>query len=198
MIDQLEHLDQQLFLFLNSLNSTFFDPVMYALSGKLIWIPLYIGILLLMARTINDRQKFYLLLLFIVLSVLITDQGTNLVKNLVRRPRPCHEPLLEGFVHIVNGKCGGMFGFFSAHAANAFNVALISLLIIRRRGYTVTIIIWAIVVGYTRIYLGVHYPGDVLIGSIYGAIVGWGVIELYNFTLKRIEYKKQDNLSLKQ
>lgn len=198
MIDQLEHLDQQLFLFLNSLNSSFFDPVMYALSGKLIWVPLYIVILVWMARSLNDRKKFYLLLIFIALSVLITDQGSVLIKNLVRRPRPCHEPLLEGLVHIVNGKCGGMFGFVSSHAANAFNVALVGLLVIKRKGFTVFIIVWAIVIGYTRIYLGVHYPGDVLAGSVYGAIVGWGVIELYKYTLIRIEVRNNNIPGVKQ
>jgi undecaprenyl-diphosphatase len=198
MIDQLEHLDQQLFLFLNSLNSSLLDPVMYALSGKLIWVPLYIAILVFMFLSLKDRKKFYLLLLFIVLSVLITDQGSVLIKNIVRRPRPCHEPLLDGLVHIVNGKCGGMFGFISSHAANAFNVALISLLIIRRRGYTIFIIVWAAVVGYSRIYLGVHYPGDVLAGSVYGTIVGWGVIELYRYTQVRIENKNRNTQRVKQ
>jgi undecaprenyl-diphosphatase len=192
MINQLEHLDQQLFLFLNSLNSAFLDPVMYALSGKLIWVPLYIAILVFMFFSLKDRKKFYLLLLFIVLAVLITDQGSVFIKNIVRRPRPCHEPLIDGLVHIVNGKCGGMFGFVSSHAANAFNVALVSLLIIKRRAYTVFIIVWAFVVGYTRVYLGVHYPGDVLSGSVYGALVGWGVIELYKYVLIRIDSKNQD------
>lgn len=185
MPEQIEQLDQQLFLFLNSLHYSFLDPVMYALSGKLIWAPLYAAILTYLA--LRDRKKFLLFLLFIALSVLLADRGSVLIKNLVQRFRPCHEPELEGMVYIVRGYCGGLYCFISSHAANSFNVAFITLLAIRRNWYTVSIIVWAFVVGYTRIYLGVHYPGDILFGSIYGAFTGWLCFSLYNFAGKRWE-----------
>lgn len=175
----LVHLDQQLFLLLNSLHTSFLDPVMFALSGKLIWVPLYAAILIYIGIKERNLRNFLFILLFIIVSVILTDRGSVLIKNLVQRPRPCHEPILEGLVHIVNGKCGGMYGFVSSHAANAFNVAFISLLYIRKRWYSISIVIWALVVGYTRIYLGVHYPGDVLCGSIYGALIGSGVYWMY-------------------
>lgn len=175
----LVHLDQQLFLFLNSLHNSFFDPLMFALSGKLIWAPLYAAILVYIAMKEKNQKNFWFILLFIAIAVFFADRGSALIKDIVQRPRPCHEPALEGLVHIVNGKCGGMYGFISSHAANAFNVAFISLLYIRKRWYSISIIIWAIVVGYTRIYLGVHYPGDVICGSVYGALVAWGVYRLY-------------------
>lgn len=175
----LVHLDQQLFLFLNSLHNSFFDPLMFALSGKLIWAPLYATILVYIAMKEKNQKNFWFILLFIAIAVFFADRGSALIKDIVQRPRPCHEPALEGLVHVVNGKCGGMYGFISSHAANAFNVAFISLLYIRKRWYSISIIIWAIVVGYTRIYLGVHYPGDVICGSIYGALVGWGAYKLY-------------------
>jgi undecaprenyl-diphosphatase len=82
----------------------------------------------------------------------------------------------------VNNKCGGQFSFVSGHAANAFNVALISLLFIRKRWYSISIIVWALVVGYSRIYLGVHYPGDFLCGSLLGALIGWSIYHLYILT----------------
>ncbi len=177
MLEQIEHFDQQVFLFLNSLHYSFLDPVMYALSGKLIWIPLYAAILTWIA--VKEKKQFWIILLFVLFSVLLADRGSVLIKNLVMRPRPCHEPAIEGLVYIVNGKCGGMYGFVSSHAANAFNVALISLLFIRKRWFTVFIVFWALVVGYTRIYLGVHYTGDVICGSLYGALVGWFCFTMY-------------------
>ncbi|MCX6256060.1 MAG: phosphatase PAP2 family protein [Bacteroidia bacterium] len=181
----LEHLDQQLFLFLNSFNSPFCDQVMYAISGRVIWAPLYLAILIFLGM--KYKRKFLIILLFIILAVTLADQlSVQLFKNLVLRLRPCHEPSLEGLVHLVNGECGGMFGFVSSHAANSFNVALLSLLFIKRRWYTISIILWAIVIGYSRIYLGVHYPGDVICGSLLGALIGWSVYNLYILTDSKI------------
>jgi undecaprenyl-diphosphatase len=89
-------------------------------------------------------------------------------------------------VHLVNGECGGLYGFVSSHAANSFNVALLSLMFINKRWYTICIIIWASIIGYSRIYLGVHYPGDVISGSLLGAFIGWSIYKLYDVTDKKI------------
>src|SRR5450759_3737623 len=181
----LERLDQQLFLFLNSLNSPFWDQVMHAISGKVIWAPLYLAILIFLG--LKYKRKFLIILLFIILAVTLADQfSVQIFKNLVQRLRPCHEPSLEGLIHLVNGECGGKFGFVSTHATNSFNVALISLLFIKKRWYTISIILWAIVVGYSRIYLGVHYPGDVICGSLLGALIGWSIYRLYVLTDNKI------------
>jgi undecaprenyl-diphosphatase len=180
----LERLDQQFFLFLNSLNSPFWDQIMHILTGKVIWVPLYLAILIYLG--IKYKRKFLIILLFIILAATMADQISVFIKNAVERPRPCHEPLLEGLVHTFNGECGGAFGFVSSHATNSFNVALLSLLFIRKRWYTITIIIWALVIGYTRIYLGVHYPGDVICGSLLGAAIGWLNYKLYILTDNRI------------
>ena len=180
----LERLDQQLSLFLNSFNSPFRDTVMHAISGKVIWVPLYLAILIFLG--IKYKRKFLIILLFIILAVTLADQASVLLKNIVQRLRPCHEPSLVGLVHLVNGECGGKFGFVSSHAANSFNVALISLLFIKKRWYTISIILWATVVGYSRIYLGVHYPGDVICGSLLGALIGWSIYRLYVLTDNKI------------
>jgi undecaprenyl-diphosphatase len=186
----LERLDQQLFLFLNSINSPFWDKVMHALSSIAIWVPLYLAILVYLG--ITYRRKFLIILLFIIVAVTLSDQiSVQLFKNIFHRLRPCHEPALQGLVHLVNGECGGLYGFVSSHATNSFNVALISLLLIRKRWYSISIIIWALVVGYSRIYLGVHYPGDVICGSILGAFIGWSMYRLYILTDRKIlEHRK--------
>lgn len=181
----IENLDKQLFLFLNSVNSPFWDNIMYAISTKVIWAPLYIAILVYLG--IKYKEKFLIILLFIILAIILSDQSSvQLFKNVFHRLRPCHEPSLEGLVHLVKGKCGGLYGFVSSHASNSFNIALLSLMFIKRKWYTISILLWAAVIGYSRIYLGVHYPGDVICGSILGAFVGWGVYKLYELTDRKL------------
>jgi undecaprenyl-diphosphatase len=176
----IERLDQQLLLFLNSINSPFFDQVMHAISGKLIWVPLYLAILIFLG--VKYKRKFLIILIFIILAATFADQASVLVKNLVHRLRPCQQPGVRELVHLFNGECGGLYSFVSSHATNSFDVALLSLLFIKKRWYSISIIIWALTVGYSRIYLGVHYPGDVLCGSLLGAFIGWGMYQLYVMT----------------
>ena len=186
----LERLDQHLFLFLNSFYSPFWDKVMSAVSGILIWVPLYLAILIYLG--FKYKRKFIVILVFIILAAALADQiSVQLFKNVFHRLRPCHEPFLEGLVHLVNGGCGGLYSFVSSHATNSFNVALLSLLFIRKRWFTILIVFWALTVGYSRIYLGVHYPGDVICGSILGAMIGWGMYSLYILTDKKILQNKQ-------
>jgi undecaprenyl-diphosphatase len=186
----IERLDQQLLLYLNSLNSPFFDHVMFAISGKLIWAPLYIAIMIYLG--VKFRRKFIIILFFIILGISLSDQvSVHLFKNLFQRLRPCHEPGLEGLLHLVKGECGGQYGFVSSHATNSFYVALLSLLFIRKKWFTISIVLWASIVGYSRIYLGVHYPGDVLCGSILGAMIGWSIYKLYLYTDKKYLFQSK-------
>jgi undecaprenyl-diphosphatase len=191
----LEHLDQQVFLFLNSLHSPFMDQVMYTISGRIIWVPLYLAILIYLG--ITYKRRFFVILIFIILAATFADQSSVFMKNLVHRLRPCHEPALTGLVHIVKGECGGVYSFVSSHATNSFDVALLSLLFIKKRWYSISIVIWALVIGYSRIYLGVHYPGDVLCGSVLGAFIGWSMYCLYKLTDNKIlKYKPYFNSTL--
>jgi undecaprenyl-diphosphatase len=175
-----ERIDQQLFLFINSLNSPFFDQVMHTLSGKLIWVPLYLAILVFLG--IKYKRKFLIIIIFIILAATLADQSSVIVKNIVQRLRPCHEPSIMGIVHLVNGECGGVYGFVSSHATNTFDVALLSLSFIKKRWYSISIILWASIICYSRVYIGVHYPGDVLCGAILGSFIGWGTYKLYMLT----------------
>jgi undecaprenyl-diphosphatase len=170
---------------------------MYAISGRLIWAPLYLAILIFLIT--KYKRKFLVILIFIILAVTLSDQFSVLIKNLTQRLRPCHEPALAGLVHLVNIECGGMFSFVSSHATNSFNVAFLSLSFIKKKWYSISIIIWALIIGYSRIYLGVHYPGDVLFGSILGALIGWSMYKCYVLTdnniLKFRPYFNPDNPS---
>lgn len=184
-----EQLDQQLFLFLNSLHSTFWDQVMVVISERVTWIPLYMAILV--ALWYRYRNKFWIIVLAIALAMGASDQVSVLIKKAVKRPRPCHEITLEGEVYTVNGRCGGAYGFVSSHATNSFSVALLTLLLLKKRWLTISMILWALVVGYSRIYLGVHYPGDVICGSLLGTLTGWGGYELFTLIDKKYPGRQQ-------
>ena len=184
-MDWLLHLDSQLFLAINGWHNEAWDGIMWWISGKTSWWPFYLLLLVFMVW----KKKWQLLpmLLFIILVITLADQtSVHLFKNVFQRLRPCHEPALEGLVHLVNNKCGGQFGFISSHAANTFGLALLTLLWIKKRWFTALMITWALLVAYSRVYLGVHYPIDVLMGAIWGAGCGWLVFQLFRWSLSKL------------
>ena len=180
MLSALEQLDRSLFLLINSYHSPFWDTVMSVISGKVTWVPLYFFILLLIEKRYGRR--IWLIIPLIALAITFADQlSVHAFKETFMRLRPCHEPSLDGMVHLVNGRCGGMYGFVSSHAINSFTAAAISLLLLKKRWFTVAILVWASVVGYSRVYLGVHYPGDVVAGALLGLLTGGMFYQLYCF-----------------
>jgi undecaprenyl-diphosphatase len=188
MFEKIKSLDTELFLFLNGKHNSFFDPIMYWASDKLFWIPFY----LLLAFIIIKQYKKQSITIFVSIAflILISDQiASHLIKNLVERLRPSHEPSLQGLVHLSEAGPGGMYGFISSHAANAFALtAFLFFLLPKNFKWLKWILIcWAILVSYSRIYNGVHYPSDVAVAAVLGSILAWGVYKIYvNFSNKNI------------
>ena len=169
LIDTLNVWDTIFFLVLNSHHSPFFDGIMFAISAKFTWIPLYVAVLYVVIK--SWKREAIWLILALVFCIVISDQlSSGLIKHLVQRFRPSHAANLVGLIHLVNGYSGGLFGFVSSHAANAFGFALLSSLLFRQRNYTVAIFVWAVLIAYSRIYLGVHYPLDILGGMLVGVL----------------------------
>jgi undecaprenyl-diphosphatase len=174
LIETLKHWDTQLFLCLNGKHNEFWDFVMYWASEKLIWMPVYIFFLYLVIR--NFKKNSYWVILSVIAMIVVSDQlSVNAFKNVFMRLRPCHEPELQGLVHLVKNKCGGDFGFVSSHAVNHFAMAVFfSVIFFKKiRYFTPLIMLWAAFISYSRIYLGVHYPGDVICGGLVGAALGF-------------------------
>jgi len=171
MFETLKQADTWLLLWLNGHNSVFFDQVMYLVSGKWEWIPLYAVILGFIIY--RFRWKAVWVLLTVALMITLSDQLSNLLKSNVMRPRPCKDPEIGHLVHLVKDHCGGAYGFVSAHAANSFALTTFVSLLYRRRWIIAGMVCWATLVSYSRVYLGVHYPGDILGGALLGVLVAW-------------------------
>jgi len=157
---------------------------MYWLSDKDIWIPFYLLIVFFIVR--HYKKDSILILIIAVITLAICDQvASHLIKLVVERLRPSHEPALIGLVHLSKAGAGGMYGFVSSHTSNAIGMAVFLALVLDKsfNWLKITVFIWAILVAYSRIYNGVHYPGDVLGGAILGIVISWLMAKLY-FKLK--------------
>ncbi len=173
--------DQQLLLVLNGSDSCWLDNVMWALSNTWTWMLLLAVLLYKVLRAYSLRQFIVFCCVF-ALVILLADMITSgIIKPLVHRPRPTHEVAIMQAVDVVRGYRGGMYGFVSSHAANTFALATYVSLIIRRRWFAASMFLWAALVSYSRIYLGVHYPGDVLCGALIGIVVGYLCYTLFAY-----------------
>lgn len=184
----IENMDTQLFLVLNGDGGAIADFVMWYASAKLTWLPLYAAILWWVWRSKGLRFAL-LFLVVVVLFVVGADQTATFFKANFSRFRPTHTPELEGLVHTVRGYLGGNYGTVSSHAALTGGFALISSLVIRRWWFTLAMISWALLVSYSRIYLGVHYPLDILYGWCNGLLWAGLCYLLLRFTLKKLALK---------
>ena len=178
MFEEILKLDSKLFLFLNNLGTTKFDAFWLSLSKIEANIVMYLFLIFLFFHIKKLRPKFlyiFYLLFVIALMITITDQGANFFKDSFQRLRPCYNESIIDSLRLVKENCGGKYGFFSAHASNSFSLAIFFGLLFKNRiRYMIIItIVYASLISYSRIYLGVHFPIDIIVGSSFGIFVGF-------------------------
>ena len=184
-MDALLQLDSQLLLLFNYYHNAFFDKAFWLTSDTLVWVPMY----LMLFYTIVKGQKWqsWITVLALIVMVVLCDRiSTDIFKYGFERFRPTHDPELKDIVKTVFGYRGGKYGFVSSHAANTAGLAMFSSLLFKKRYYTVFMLMWAVIVSYSRIYLGVHFPGDVIGGMILGALLGFLVYKLYGMVMSKL------------
>lgn len=179
MLEHLLDLDRTLTLAINGSDSLFLDGFAMAITSTGTWLPAA-AVLLWMVVRAGEMREIGLTVLPIGLCVLLADQvASSVFKPLVARPRPAGDPEIMYLVDVVNDYRGGKYGFFSSHAANTFAVATFMSLLVRYRAFTLTLISWALLNCWSRVYLGVHYVGDITAGILWGLLVGYAVYWLF-------------------
>ena len=184
--------DKQAMIFLNNLGSSTFDPFWILVSEKWFWIPLYVIFLYFLYKNFNKKSLFYILL-FVALGITASDQIANIFKFGFERLRPCHDPSLEGLLREV--KCGGKFGFYSAHSSNSFFVATYLTILLGKKIKQLPyfLFVWAAIVAYSIVYLGMHFPGDIIIGAIMGILLALFFGILAKKVIRKSEVTTQDS-----
>ena len=183
----LSDIDARLLLIVNGAHNPFFDAVMWCISGRWIWVPFYAVLAYLLFRRMSWKRAS-ICLVTIGLIILAADQTcATLIRPEIGRLRPANlNNPLSSFVHVVNGYRGGRYGFPSCHAANTFALAVFMSLVIRHKWFTVMMFSWAFVVSYSRMYLGVHYFGDLFCGATIGSLFAVLFYYLQNYLFKRL------------
>jgi undecaprenyl-diphosphatase len=194
MLDRLIALDTRLFLSLNRMHSAFWDFVMYWASDQFIWVPMYA----VLAFGIWWKKRAHAIVYYGFIAGLIaaSDQlSSHLIKGWARRPRPSHELALRGLVHLSKAGPGGAYGFVSSHAANSFALAVFLSLTLPGSWRVVkgVLFVWALLVAYSRIYNGVHYPGDVLCGALLGSLLAVIASRGFGWVERKIKDRQQRN-----
>jgi len=183
MTDVLNNIDVSILYWINGHHSDFLDQVMIFASGKLTWVLFYLFLLFLIIK--KHKYKAILAVLFIAIAITLSDQtSVRLFKNIFIRLRPCHQPGVMENLRMIIG-CGGQYGFVSSHAANSFAFAAFIIPLFKKWWISMMMILWGLLIIYSRVYLGVHYPSDVIAGSIVGMFAGGIAFGLFFITEKK-------------
>lgn len=183
MLDKILSLDEHLFVFLNGLGCESYDGLWLILTKQTSWIPLFLFLLYIIYNKLGAKQTLYLLI-FVAILIVLTDQTANLFKNGFQRLRPCNNPEINSFIRIVQSR--NSFSFFSGHAASSMGVTTFLFLNFKKDfKYLWLLFLWPLIFAYSRIYLGLHYPLDIICGYLCGAILGFLMFKLYQKVHKR-------------
>ena len=182
MLDRIKQIDTELLIFLNNLGNKSWDPLWVSITDKFTFLPLFILIIFFLFKK-NGTKGLLVILLFISVLILFTDQFTNIVKDFTQRLRPCRLDELQGLLRDIDIRCG-KYGFFSAHAANSISVTIFIINCVDesvKKFLKPVLILWVMIFSYSRIYLGVHYPLDTIFGLSFGIFSGFLFKYIYNY-----------------
>lgn len=191
-MESLSTIDSDLFLFLNGLHAAWLDKVMTLITDMWVWMPFYLLLIYWVVKQYGKRCWWVFLAIGIV--VLCSDQlSAHVCKPLFQRLRPCYNPDLQDLIYLPKGMAGGRYGFVSSHAANTFAIAafLTPALCNSRPWPAITLYLWAFISSYSRIYIGYHYPGDIICGAILGLLVGMIIWKLFQIVQRKVWKSKQ-------
>lgn len=181
MLEQLKAIDNELLITLNGSDSVYWDSVMWIVTRTTTWIPLLLILLYVVLKN-SDMRRFLMVVVALAVTVALADRlSSGLIKPIVMRWRPTHDATFLYTIDTVMGYTGGRYGFVSSHAANTFSLFVFLSLLMRCRLMTILLFLWACISSYSRIYLGVHFPGDILCGAILGTLVGFLTYNLFRY-----------------
>ena len=187
MFEALKDFDREIFLFLNGLHQPWLDQAMFYMTKAVFWIPVYLLLLYLIAKSYSMKTMLWSLLAIAVIITLCDRISVELFKEVFQRYRPSRNLEIGPIVHVVNDYRGGLYGFVSSHATNFFGIATFVILLLRKQYPKIVplLVLWASFICYTRVYLGVHYPSDILVGSLLGASIGFSIYKLFKYLALR-------------